>query len=118
MARTIAAVAGLTAVALASSGRPRRAGRGGTAPPLDTVDTFQGGWKPDVRAAKRYARDRTGDVCFAFMDPYGSVPLAQPGPLGADGEPVQAAGARHLPEPAERAQTVAFTAGSATFSNR
>ncbi len=77
MARTMLAVAGLT-VALVL-GAASAAGRGGTSPPLDTVDTFQGGWKPDVRAAKRYARDRTGSVWFAFVDPYGRSHSLNPG---------------------------------------
>jgi hypothetical protein len=69
MARTVLALMALaSAVGLGASAAE---GRGRISPPLDTVDTVAGGWKADVRAAKRYARGRTGSVWFAFIDPYG-----------------------------------------------
>ena len=44
---------------------------GDESPHLHDADTVRGGWSPDVKAAKRFARGRTGGVRFAFIDPYG-----------------------------------------------
>lgn len=43
---------------------------GPTATPVDTqgTDSVGLGWKPDVHAARRYARQRRGDVRFAIVD--------------------------------------------------
>jgi hypothetical protein len=65
---TLAAVA-LLAIVLAGASSAQ--GGGGTSPPLETTDTVRGGWRPDVRAANRYARGRAGSVRFQFIDPYG-----------------------------------------------
>ncbi len=60
------------AVGVATAGADR-------SPPLHETDTVRGGWKPDVSAAKRYARGRAGSVRFTFIDPYGRRHSLSPG---------------------------------------
>lgn len=63
----VAVVVAIVAGGAGASGPAEGSGR----PHLHETHTDRGGWKPDVKAAKRFARGRTGDVRFAFIDPYG-----------------------------------------------
>lgn len=72
-------IALLTVMASSVLGAATAEAGGDRSPPLHTTDAVRGGWKPDIGAAKRFARRREGSVRFAFIDPYGRSHSLSPG---------------------------------------